>query len=97
MILTKGHERSIALAARVAVLELAADPLPLEEPARTREGKHRKHLAVKATVEATKAQARCKCSPEQVANGVQTAKLVVQAVYDLLVMFGAIRSNGKAA
>lgn len=94
MILARADHRALAAAARAAVEAQAADALPLETRARARVGERRSRRAVSAVVDQATAARDCACSPEQVRSAVETAKLLVQTVYDLLRLFGVIGPDG---
>ena len=97
IVLRKEDQRAIGLAARAAVLEQAAEPLPEDLQARASEGARRKNAAVKALIEESKKQSgACQCSPVDVLAGLQTAKVIIQTVWDLLKSFGVIGANGAA-
>jgi len=89
------EHRALAAAARLAVEGQAEEPLPEEPGARAREGIRRSRRAVSAVVEQARAAQPCQCAPEQVRAAIESARLLVQTVYDFLVLFGVIGSNGK--
>jgi len=93
--LYRADHRALAAAARAAVVAQAATALPADPHARELEGRRRSRRAVSAVVDQSKSAKDCQCSPEQVRTAVQTAKLLVQTVYDFLVAFGVIGPNGQ--
>ncbi len=98
MILTRDQQRAIHQAARTAVLNQAAKPLPEGAGFRRAEGFRRKRLAViELQAQAKDAGPPCSCSPEQALSAIEAAKLVIQTVYDLLRQFGVINSSGAAS
>ena len=94
-LLNRADHRAIAAAARAAVEAQAAQALPEDPDARAREGRRRSRRAVSAVVDQAREARACQCSPEQVKAAVESARLLVQTVYDFLVLFGVIGANGQ--
>ena len=94
--LTIDEQRGLRLAAVKAVSALAASPLPEHERKRAAEGLHRKTEAVRAVMAEAKTRGGpdSPCGPEQAKAALETARILVQAVYDFLRLFGVIGKNG---
>lgn len=71
--------------------------MPVEKDARAREGQKRLARAAREVVKDARKSAGpdvCVCTPRDVLQGVETARLIAQTVYDLLRMLGVIGDDG---
>tara|TARA_R110000824_G_scaffold395879_1_gene596955 strand:- start:380 stop:700 length:321 start_codon:yes stop_codon:yes gene_type:complete len=98
--LTRQQRRAIRRFAEIHVEAEAATPLPADEDARIREGQKRLTRAAREVVKDARKNAGptlCACTPRDVQQGIETAKLITQAVYDFLRMLNIIKPDGSAA
>jgi len=97
--LTRKQRQAIRRFAEAHVEAEAATPLPADEDARIREGQKRLTRAAREVVKDARKNAGptlCACTPRDVQQGIETAKLIVQAVYDFLRMLNIIKADGSA-
>jgi hypothetical protein len=98
--LTREQRQAIRRFAEIHVEAEAARPLPADEDARIREGQKRLTRAAREVVKDARKSAGptlCACTPRDVQQGIETAKLITQAVYDFLRMLNIIKADGSAA
>ena len=95
--LTRDQRQAIRKSAERHVIEEASSPLPAGDDARAREGAKRLTRAARAVVQEARQNAApgCACSPGDVQHGIETARLIVQAVYDFLRLLGVIKPDGS--
>ena len=98
--LTREQRQAIRRFAETHVEAEASTPLPADEAARIREGQKRLTRASRQVVKDARKNAGadlCACTPRDVQQGSETAKLIVQTVYDFLRMLNIITPDGSAA
>ena len=96
--LTREQRRAIRRSAELHIVAEAGSPLPVEEDARAREGQKRLTRAAREIVKDARQGAGpevCVCTPRDVQQGVETARLIAQTVYDFLRMLGVIKPDGS--
>ena len=95
--LTKEERRALRLAAVAAVTEQASKPLPDDAQKRAAEGLRRQGAAVRTVMDAARAKGNVPaspCDPGQMKAAIESVRLLVQAVFDFLRLFGVIDKSG---
>ena len=95
--LTIDERRAMRLAAVAAVTELAGEPLPEHARKRAAEGLRRQGAAVRRVMDEAREKGdapESPCDPGKMKAAIEATRLLVQAVYDFLKLFGVIGKNG---
>jgi len=95
--LTIDERRALRLAAVAAVTDLAAEPLPEHVRKRAAEGLRRQGAAVRRVMDEAREKGDAPdspCDPGKMKAAIEATRLLVQAVYDFLKLFGVIGKDG---
>lgn len=98
--LTIDQRRALRVAAFAAVKAEAAAPLPSHARKRAAEGLRRRGAAVRAVMDEARESGEAPespCNPGDMKTAIESVRLLVQAVYDVLKMFGVIGADGSIA